>query len=130
MKLRKTASALLLGLGVMGASGVMHFVAPKSYETIIPESLGNPRFWVYASGFAELVVAGLLCLPRTRRLGSWLCILLLIAVFPANVYAALQGGYKTFSPPFDSRFVAIARLPLQVLLIWWAWRVGRQKVTA
>jgi uncharacterized membrane protein len=47
-------------------------------------------------------------------------------VFPANVWAALQGGMQGLDAPFDSAAVAWARLPLQIPMIWWASEVARR----
>lgn len=110
---------------LMGGSGFLHLVRPEPYARIVPPALGSPSFWVLASGVAELAVAALLLPPRTRRLGATACIVLLVAVSPANVHAALEGGYQGFRPPFDSAAAAWLRLPLQLVLIWWAWRVRR-----
>jgi uncharacterized membrane protein len=73
-------AALLLG------SGVLHFVAPKPYDSIVPVELpGSPRFYTYASGVAELVSGALLVSPRTRRVGALSAIAVFVAVFPANL---------------------------------------------
>ena len=77
--------AHLMGAGLLGM-GVLHFVAPKPFDTIIPEELpGSARFYTYASGVAELGVGGLLLAPKTRRLGALAAIALFIGVFPGNV---------------------------------------------
>ncbi len=110
--------------GLLAATGLMHFVATRALEDIVPPQLGNPRFWVYASGIAELGIALLIAVPRSRRIGALACVALLVAVFPANIYAALHNGYQSLQPPFNSTTVAVARLPLQAVLVWWAWRVA------
>jgi uncharacterized membrane protein len=51
--------------------GVLHFVVPAPFMRIVPPALGNPRFWTYASGVAELVSGGLLLSERRRHLGGW-----------------------------------------------------------
>ena len=46
-----------------------------------------------------------------------------MAVYPANIQMAVDGGMKDADPPFDSAAVAWARLPLQFPMFWLAWRV-------
>lgn len=107
-------------------AGTMHFVIPKRYEAIMPPSLPRHREAVVVSGLAE-IAGGLMVLhPRTRVLaGTWL-VALLAAVFPANVHMALHPeevkGLDTDRVP---RWALWARLPLQPLMMVWAWRATR-----
>jgi uncharacterized membrane protein len=101
-------AALLLG------SGVLHFVMPKPYDSIVPVELpGSQRFYTYASGVAELAVGGLLLSPRTRKLGALSAVALFVAVFPANLNLVRVWRDK----PLLMRLGAIARLPLQIPMI-------------
>ena len=106
--------------GVLLVTGVAHFVVPSVYERIVPRPLGHARGIVLLSGAAELACAGLLVIPRTRRIGGWCTAALLVGVFPANVQMALDG---TWSP-----VVAWLRLPLEVPLAAWAVSVARRPV--
>jgi uncharacterized membrane protein len=72
---------------------------------------------------AEGVSAALLWSSRTRRLGGAAAAATFLAVFPANLDAAVQGGYRGAPGWLSSRAAAIARLPLQLPLLWWAVRV-------
>lgn len=109
-------AALLLGMGTL------HFVAPKPFDSIIPAELpGTARFYTYASGVGELATGALLAVPRTRRLGALAAVALFIAVFPGNLNMVRLWWDK----PWPLRFVAIARLPLQIPMITWALRVYR-----
>ncbi|HWH27995.1 MAG TPA: hypothetical protein VNU26_03360, partial [Mycobacteriales bacterium] len=56
--------------------------------------------------------------PRTRRAGATAAAALLVAVFPGNVYMAVEPGDVP-------RWLALARLPLQVPLVLWALQVRR-----
>lgn len=106
----------------LAGMGVTHFAVPRPFDSIVPRSLpGSPRWWTYASGVAELTVAGLVAVPRTRRVGALAAAGLFAAVFPANVKMAWDWRHR--SP--GARAVAYGRLPLQVPLIWWAWHVHR-----
>jgi len=112
-----------LGLaGLLAASGVLHFLTPKPYDSIVPRSLpGAPRTWTYLSGAAELAVAAAIVHPRTRRLGGRAAAALFVGVFPANVKMAAD--WRRASPA--KRAIAFGRLPLQVPLVLWARRVAR-----
>jgi uncharacterized membrane protein len=117
-----TASPYLLA-AVVGGSGILHLVSPGFYERLIPPFLGSPRAWVYGSGVVELVCAAAVVAPRTRAKGALATAGLLVAVFPGNVYLALEPGDVP-------RWLAVARLPLQVPLVLWAlqvWRSARNR---
>jgi uncharacterized membrane protein len=102
-------------------AGVLHFIHPETYLRIMPPALPAPRLLVLLSGGAE-VAGGLgLLLPATRHLAAWGLLALLVAVFPANVY--MLGLARELSIP---SWALWARLPLQPLLMWAVWRVGRR----
>jgi uncharacterized membrane protein len=109
-------AALLLG------SGVLHFVVPKPYDTIVPAELpGSQRFYTYASGVAELASGALLLSPRTRKLGALSAVAVFVGVFPANLNMVRLWRDK----PLFMRLGAIARLPLQIPMITGALKVYR-----
>jgi uncharacterized membrane protein len=106
---------------LVGGSGVLHLVAPRPYERIVPTPLAPWRSEVVVvSGVAEIVCALALLLPRTRPRGAVATAVLLVAVFPANVQMALDGGVGGAAFPASSATLAWLRLPLQAPLIWWA----------
>jgi uncharacterized membrane protein len=75
-----------LAAGFFIVAGTMHFVTPAEYRQIIPPSLPMPALLVAISGVAEIAGGAGLLIRRLRRLASIGLILLLIAVFPANIY--------------------------------------------
>lgn len=103
-------AALLTG------TALTHFVRPEPYDAIVPPFLPAARAWTYGSGVVELLCAAAVAAPRTRRAGATATALLFVAVFPANVYMAVEPGDVP-------RWLAIARLPLQVPLVLWALNV-------
>jgi uncharacterized membrane protein len=110
----------LLGI-LLIAAGLNHFRRPDFYERMMPPGLPWPWELVILSGIAEVVIGGLLLWPGARRLGAWMAIALFVAVFPANVQMALRPErFPEFSPT-----LLWARLPLQGLLIGWAYRLTR-----
>lgn len=111
MALAKTVLLVLMAAFYVGA-GVMHFVKPAFYLAMMPPRLPWPSALVAISGVAEIALGVAVLVPATRVYAAWGLIALLIAVFPANIYAAVaelpgRGGY--------------GRLPVQALLIAWAW---------
>jgi uncharacterized membrane protein len=108
----------LLAAFFVGA-GINHFVNPRSYEAIVPPSLKHEAGRIVrVSGVAELLGGVGVLAPGTRRLsGLWL-IALLAAVFPANLYMAREPERFRRIP----RWALYARLPLQPLMMLWAWR--------
>jgi uncharacterized membrane protein len=119
---------LLAGFFVL--AGTMHFVIPRQYEAIVPPYIPYHREAVAISGAAE-IAGGLAVIPeRTRELaGLWL-VALLAAVFPANVHMAVNPGQiKGLDTDRIRPWMLWARLPLQPLVMLWAWRATRQRST-
>lgn len=104
------------------AAGINHFVKPEMYRRIMPPWLPWHHQLVLISGAAEILLGLLLLFPATRVLAAWGIIALLIAIFPANIQMAVQ-WWREGHPYL---WAALLRLPLQALLIWWAWGFTRQ----
>ncbi|HEX4466594.1 MAG TPA: hypothetical protein VH025_05365 [Solirubrobacteraceae bacterium] len=114
---RRLLAAFWLG------SGLNHFRSRRFYEAIVPPSLQDrKREVVDASGVAEIVGGLMVMLPSTRRLSGPYLIAVLAAVFPANVYMAREPQHFRKLPPW----ALYARLPLQPLMMVWAWRATRR----
>ena len=97
-------------------AGVGHIRSPDLFVRIMPPSIPHPRAMVLISGGFEILLGVLLLVPRTTRVAAWGLIGLLIAVFPANLY--MYEHAELFPGP---PVVYLLRLPLQALLIWWAY---------
>ena len=114
----------LLALMMVGV-GVLHFARPEPFVMIVPGYLPWPLALVYLSGVFEILGGLGLLVPQTRRAAGWGLIALYIAVFPANVWMATEGiqppGLEMNGPwPW-------VRLPMQLVLIAWAWWVSRDE---
>lgn len=116
--------ALWLGAVSYIAVGVMHFTHEAFFVRIVPPALPFPQTLVHVSGVAEILGGlGLLWLP-TRRWASYGLVALLVAVYPANIYMALEPTqFRDLAPPL----ALYLRLPLQVIFIAWALWVGRYR---
>jgi uncharacterized membrane protein len=105
------------------AAGVNHFVMPRVYERIVPPPLrGHSKRIVQISGVAEIAGGVGVLVPATRRLSGLGLVALLAAVFPANVYMARESEEFRRIP----RWALYGRLPLQPLMMLWAWRATRR----
>ncbi len=114
MKIFKLFTILLMSIFYVRI-GVHHFLDPEYFLNIMPPFLPYHLELVYISGFFEILLGLLLIFPKYRFYASWGLIILLIAVFPANIYLAqseiAQQGLNV------SKEVAIWRLPFQALFI-------------
>jgi uncharacterized membrane protein len=80
----------------------------------MPPVLPEHELLNYASGVAEIIFGVMLFIPQTKVIAAWGLIILLIAVFPANIYMAMEAGKSIDVSPI----VAYIRLPFQFLFIW------------
>lgn len=109
----KNISTYLIALAFILA-GANHFINPEFYLRMMPPVLPEHEWLNYISGAAEIILAVLLIIPQTKVMAAWGLIILLIAVFPANIYMAMEAGKSIDISPL----VAYARLPFQFLFIW------------
>ena len=115
-------SRTLTGL-VFVVAGLLHFLSPATYEKIMPPYLPLHRGLVYLSGACE-VLGGLGLLSRRSRPAAGVgLVLLLVAVLPANVQMLLD-AHAAGKPAWWVALLSI-RLPLQLVLIAWVWRISR-----
>ena len=106
---------------LMVVAGALHFIYPRAYARIVPTYLPAPLALVYVSGVAEISGGLGLLFPPTRTLAAWGLVVLFIAIFPANVNMAVNHiGFSRKAPP---DWALWARLPLQAVLIAWAYWV-------
>ena len=98
-------------------AGINHFLHPGFYLQIMPPWLPWPSALHLIAGFFEFVFGVMLLIPRYQRLAAWGLIALLLAVYPVNIHMAVN--HDKF-PELSMTFHWI-RLPLQFVLIAWAW---------
>jgi uncharacterized membrane protein len=117
-------SSLWLMAALYALAGFNHIANPAFYLAIIPPELPNPEWLNLGSGLAEIVLGVFLLEPRTRAFAAWGIIALLIAVFPANLYAAAHNLGT------DNHVLHGIRLAFQAVFIVWAWWYTRPEGTA
>lgn len=93
---------------------------PAPFVKIVPDYLPAHLEIVYISGLCEILYGAALLWSKTRTLGRYALVALLVAVFPANINMAVNG--ITLGLPI---WLIWLRLPLQFVLVYWVWQVGR-----
>jgi uncharacterized membrane protein len=116
--------------------GIYHFVDQDFFEAIVPTWFPYPTFANLASGGAEIVLGLMLIVPKYRRLGAWGLLLLLVAVYPANLDMFINDvDVQTNALGITERIVDadgvrlrnFVRLPFQLLFAWLLWRHTRKQ---
>jgi uncharacterized membrane protein len=107
-------------------AGINHFLNPNFYLRMMPPFLPAPLFLIYLSGMIEIVLGVIFLLPKFFGFAMWGLIALLIAVFPANIYMAMNP--QLF--PEISVAALYLRLPLQCILIGLVYFCGNRKVNS
>ena len=100
--------------------GVMHFVIPRRYEaTVPPQTPMSAKQAVAISGVAEIGLGLAVLEERTLPVARWGILALLAAVYPANIFMAVNP--KAAGAAHIPRWALWARLPFQFLFAWHAW---------
>ena len=103
--------------------GTLHFTRADQFARIVPPPL--PAFeMVYISGVFEILGGVGLLIPFISVAAAWGLIALFLAVFPANIYQALNSVALDGVPPNPTLYWM--RLPFQIVLIAWAWLYTRK----
>ena len=103
--------------------GIKHFIEPEYFLSIVPPYLPYHLELVYISGLFEILFGLLILFPKYRYYGAIGLILLLVAVFPANIY--LAQSKEAQEAIGASQQIATWRLPIQGVLIWIAYFIKR-----
>ena len=100
--------------------GIRHFTNPQYFLDIVPPQLPFKLFLVYFTGLIEVVGGVAILAPKTRKAGAYLLILLLVSVFPANIYLYVSETPQNLLG--ISKIDALIRMPFQaplILLAFW-----------
>jgi uncharacterized membrane protein len=108
-------------------AGLNHFRVPATYEAMIPDVLPAHAALNIISGIAEILGGLGLIVPATRRFAAWGLIVLLVAVFPANINMAIN-DLPLGNDPVPT-WALWARLPLQLVFIAWCYLFTRRDPT-
>ncbi|WP_034921470.1 MauE/DoxX family redox-associated membrane protein [Gillisia sp. CAL575] len=105
----------MAGMYIM--AGLFHFIKPKAYLRIMPRYLPQHKLLVYLSGAAEVLLGVGLLFKETKNLAIYGIILMLLIFLLVHFYM-LSSKKAAAGIPF---WALILRLPLQFVLIWWAY---------
>ncbi len=119
MKTIKYTLTILFGV-IMIAGGVVHFLRPAVYAPFFPDYFPRNAI-IYASGLVEIAVGIGVFIPRFRSLATLGILLLMIAFLPMHIIDVFKEN-----PAVRSHQIALIRLPLQFVLIAWAWFIHKQ----
>jgi uncharacterized membrane protein len=111
----KTLFIYIMGMGYIWV-GFQHFIDTSFFLKIMPPSFPLHKESVYVSGALEILFGSGIIFKKTRFYASWGIILLLIAVYPANIYLALS-DHAQQAIGVSSFFACWVRLPIQLVLI-------------
>lgn len=109
--------------GLFLLTGLLHFIRPQVFVNIMPDYIPNHLLMVYLSGGAEILGGIGILFPQAQSMAAWGLILLLLAVFPANINMTVEAIQKQGYWSWWS-MATMLRLPLQFVLIYWIYWAG------
>ena len=115
----KSILTFLLGIFIV-LGGVGHFVTPAIYIGFIPDFLPQ-TFILYASGIVEIFIGICVFIPHLRSTGTMGILVLMLVFLPLHVADIFKEH-----PAIGSHQLALIRLPLQCILIAWAWFIHKK----
>jgi len=107
---------LILMASLYILAGANHFRTPKTYYKIIPNLLIYKDFINFMTGFLQILFGTSLLLPKYHSVAASSIIILLILIYPSNLYMVFNKNARLGIP----LWLLIVRLPLQLVLIYWA----------
>jgi uncharacterized membrane protein len=120
------AARARVGLSLLFACTALgHFIRTEDMVAMLPPVVSHPIEIVYVTGVLELLGAIGIWVPRLRRLTGICLILMLICLFPANIYSAIMrvnfGGHA-LGPTY-----LLMRAPFQLFVIGWTYVATEQR---
>jgi uncharacterized membrane protein len=104
--------------------GINHFLNPDFYLSVMPEWLPQHEFANWSSGAVEIIL-GILLLPEsTRKVAAWL-IIAMLTVFFFVIHIPMV--FHFYGMNWLMFWIAVVRIPLQVVLVRWAWKFARKR---
>lgn len=115
-----TRNILTIALGIfMMLGGAMHFIQAETYMPFIPDFL--PKELVNdGAGIVEILLGAGLFFPKYRPTAALGIFILMLVFLPLHTLDIFRE-----TPEIGSKTLAYIRLPLQFVLILWAWSVRK-----
>jgi len=104
----------------MVLAGVMHFVNPVVFSGFVPDFL-PVNFIIYSSGIIEIALGIGVFIPSFKSKASLGILILMIIFLPLHIIDIFKD-----EPAIGSKMLAYIRLPLQFVLIYWAWFISKK----
>jgi len=98
-------------------AGINHFRKPELYFKIIPPFFTNKKFINEMTGLLEIMLGVYLCIPIFSNLAAISIMILLVVIFPSNIYMVIEKKAHLGLP----KWLLYLRLPIQLVLILWAY---------
>ena len=111
--LLKVILAILLIFG-----GVQHFISPNNYIPFVPSFLPFTMVIIYISGLFEILFGLALFFKKLEIIGAWGILILMLLFLPIHIWDVFSE-----TQAIGSHNAALIRLPVQILLIFIAWKV-------
>lgn len=112
----KTIFTIIFGVFFIVA-GIGHFIDPQKYFAFIPNFLPKAAS-NYLAGLVEIVAGSFLLIPKFRKIGGLLILIMMVVFLPLHILDIFKEN-----PAIGNHRLAIIRLPLQFVLIYWAWYI-------
>ena len=98
-------------------AGMFHFIKPKMYLRIMPNYVPNHKLMVFLSGIAEVILGISLCFPLLKNVAIFLIISMLFIFLSVHIYMLTNKKAAAGLP----RWALILRIPMQFVLMFWAY---------
>ena len=104
---------------LMISAGINHFISPEIYNPFIPDFL--PELAVnYISGLLEIILGVGVFFPVSRKTATLGILILMVLFLPLHTFDVFSEN-----PAIGSHTAALIRLPIQFVLIFWAWYIWK-----
>ena len=115
-----TILKVLLGV-LMIFGGIQHFRSPDLYIPFVPSFLPFVYVIIYVTGLLEILFGTALFMRKWSNAGAWGILFLMLLFLPIHVWDVFS---KT--PAIGSHNAALIRLPVQFILLFFAWKLTNQ----
>lgn len=103
-------------------AGIFHFINPVFYVGLVPEGIEEKEFIIAISGLLEIILGLFLLFRETRKIAA-IAIILMLVVFLFTVHFPMALDFFDNENPL--LWFAILRIPIQFVLIFWAYRITK-----
>ncbi len=101
-------------------AGLLHFIIPEFYLAMMPPFIPFQQFFILISGIAEMAGAIGIQISRLRKFAGIGLIVLLVGIFPANIYVAIVNPViPNLEYSASSMWWRLLLQPIFIVWIWW-----------